>query len=504
MLAGVGLPALAVALVRPARSDTDSLDVALLGRRVLIVAPHPDDEVLATGGTINRLISSGVAVRVVLITAGDGYLRAARRLNGGRLDHAAFQRLGQLRFEESLAAATKLGLSADDLVCLGYPDGMVATFWDQRWDARPEEPALTTGVSRVPYAWAYRPGAEYSGRELAADLTRIVADFSPDTVIAPDSHDTHDDHRASAHFVSHALRQAGFEGRRLSGIVHFGRYPLTAPSLRGRPMDPPPALRTAETVWHSVHLDRAATLAKAAGIASHVSQTRLRDMRMFMSLFVRTNELFVSREPARIAWVDDDTDPPGGTTGTVITSCSQGRPFRLAGPAPLRSLRLVQGPRRLWVGLRSTAPLSPRDEYRIGLRLLGGDQEPRRLDLVMTGDASVRDLCSSDGFLDPGEVTVLTGDRTAWIGLPASILEGYEHCMVGAGVGQDRRARIRTAWRDVALRLTTPVKPLAEPSGDVGLGALVAGVGEHGAGVSHLDKPGGTVHRLPQHEGGSV
>ena len=36
--------------------------------RVLALAPHPDDEVLAFGGTLNRLARRGADVRVVLLT----------------------------------------------------------------------------------------------------------------------------------------------------------------------------------------------------------------------------------------------------------------------------------------------------------------------------------------------------------------------------------------------------------------------------------------------------
>jgi LmbE family N-acetylglucosaminyl deacetylase len=39
-------------------------------RRVLVVAPHPDDEVLGVGGTIARLVSEGAEVHVGIVTTG--------------------------------------------------------------------------------------------------------------------------------------------------------------------------------------------------------------------------------------------------------------------------------------------------------------------------------------------------------------------------------------------------------------------------------------------------
>lgn len=42
----------------------------MIGRRVLVVAAHPDDEVLGVGGTIPRIVSEGATVDVVIVTDG--------------------------------------------------------------------------------------------------------------------------------------------------------------------------------------------------------------------------------------------------------------------------------------------------------------------------------------------------------------------------------------------------------------------------------------------------
>ena len=39
--------------------------------RLLILAPHPDDESLATGGLIQRAVKAGAKVRVLFATDGD-------------------------------------------------------------------------------------------------------------------------------------------------------------------------------------------------------------------------------------------------------------------------------------------------------------------------------------------------------------------------------------------------------------------------------------------------
>jgi LmbE family N-acetylglucosaminyl deacetylase len=51
---------------RPARLELD------LCRRVVVVAPHPDDEVLGTGGLLLQLARRGVRIDVVAVTDGEG------------------------------------------------------------------------------------------------------------------------------------------------------------------------------------------------------------------------------------------------------------------------------------------------------------------------------------------------------------------------------------------------------------------------------------------------
>ena len=52
------------------------------GERLLVIAPHPDDETLGAGGLIQRVVSAHATVRVVLVTAGDGYVEAVRYETG--------------------------------------------------------------------------------------------------------------------------------------------------------------------------------------------------------------------------------------------------------------------------------------------------------------------------------------------------------------------------------------------------------------------------------------
>jgi LmbE family N-acetylglucosaminyl deacetylase len=81
------------------------------GRRSLVLAPHPDDEVLGCGGTIARKVGHGTRVSIVFLTDG----RRGGVGSPGTVTAA--------REAEAIRAAEALGLSADHLAFLGFEDG---------------------------------------------------------------------------------------------------------------------------------------------------------------------------------------------------------------------------------------------------------------------------------------------------------------------------------------------------------------------------------------------
>ena len=82
-------------------------------RRVVVVAPHPDDEVFGAGGLIRRLVQRGAAVRVLAVTDGEASHPGSPSGMGAR------------RHAESLAALRRLGAGSAMVMSLGLPDGLV-------------------------------------------------------------------------------------------------------------------------------------------------------------------------------------------------------------------------------------------------------------------------------------------------------------------------------------------------------------------------------------------
>jgi LmbE family N-acetylglucosaminyl deacetylase len=84
--------------------------------RILILAPHPDDESIACAGIIQKALEAGAQVRVVYLTNGDhnelAFIVYEKRIT---LRQGEFVHLGKLRQQESIKAMKFLGLSEKDL-----------------------------------------------------------------------------------------------------------------------------------------------------------------------------------------------------------------------------------------------------------------------------------------------------------------------------------------------------------------------------------------------------
>lgn len=159
--------------------------------RTLIIAPHPDDDVLAAGGLIQRVLGDGGAVHIVFVTDGENNPWPQRWMEKkwtiSAEDRAAW---GALRRDEAHCSLTRLGVSASGTTFLGLPD--------QR-------------VSRL-----LRQG----DTTLLRALRTLIRDFRPTLIVSPSSRDLHPDHRAVA-WCAH--------------VASAGEIPITTYVVHGRP-----------------------------------------------------------------------------------------------------------------------------------------------------------------------------------------------------------------------------------------------------------------------------
>jgi LmbE family N-acetylglucosaminyl deacetylase len=129
------------------------------GTRVAVLAPHPDDEVLGCGGTIQKHVAAGERVTVLMMTSGERTASFA----GRSTDDSRSQREA-----EAIAACGVLGA---DVVFLRMPDGGV-------------------------------------GDEAGPTLDDALRSVGADLVYAPNPVDAHRDHVATTRLLGGAVERS--------------------------------------------------------------------------------------------------------------------------------------------------------------------------------------------------------------------------------------------------------------------------------------------------------
>ena len=160
------------------------------GRRWLVLAPHPDDELLTIGATLRLAHDRGIALRVVVVT------------DGGAQGDAA------VRERDAVAAAGVLGVVAP-------------VFWRRR--DRSLDPR---------------------DRSLRVAIGGEIEDFRPDAILVTSPVELHPDHRALALAVRRELRRRRAWGRRAVAPEWVVCYEVATPLM-------PNCLVAADAVWEA-------------------------------------------------------------------------------------------------------------------------------------------------------------------------------------------------------------------------------------------------------------
>lgn len=265
------------------------------GANLLVIAPHPDDEVLAVGGLIQRVLAGNGRVAIVLITNGDGQYLAPLAADG-RISHnpIAYITLGQRRQAETISALKQLGVGEASIYFLGYPDGRLQDLWLSSWPTATPVTAPYTRASKSPYDNNYNPDAIYRGLDLSSDLTAILQEFQPDIVAIPHPLDTHPDHAAVSHFAQFTLAYylpppGGAFPTVLGYLIHYEAYPLPRGANTSKLLLPPAPLANRGRGWLTYVLSDEERAHKMQAIGFYTSQ---RATMGFLRSFARANEIF--------------------------------------------------------------------------------------------------------------------------------------------------------------------------------------------------------------------
>lgn len=262
--------------------------------RILILAPHPDDEILGTGGVIQKTLSAGGKVKVVLYTCGEhnqlAFLFYCRRLV---LKQKGFLSLGSTRIAETREAVGYLGLKEEDVVFLGYPDLGTLSILTRHWGANVPYRDLLTRIAAVPYPVCLSPGAPYTAESILNDLKRVILDFKPTQIFVSSPLDSNGDHVSLYVFLRLALWD--LESRIPDPeiypyLVHYRGWPRPLGYHPDLELTPPSQLNNSVLSWEGLNLEPQEVEQKWRALSFYQSQ--LGYSRKLLFSFARKNELF--------------------------------------------------------------------------------------------------------------------------------------------------------------------------------------------------------------------
>jgi len=260
--------------------------------RLLILAPHPDDEVLGCGGIIQKAVKLNLPLRLAFLTNGD-YNQWSFMLYRKRpvVMPKSVEAMGLVRHDEAVAAAKELGVSSEQLTFLGYPDFRTLNIWYSHWGDRPPAKGMFTEAEAVPYSNAFRPGALYKGDDILQDLKNIILEFKPTKIFLSHPSDHHPDHRALYLFSTITLwgLHNELQASLFPYLIHYKKWPKPEGYFPDESIEPPQPFQKTIT-WQNITLNNEEINAKHHAIKKH--KTQYGSNAKYLLSFMRTNELY--------------------------------------------------------------------------------------------------------------------------------------------------------------------------------------------------------------------
>lgn len=196
-----------------------NLDISSINH-LLVVVPHQDDEILIGAGFIDQMLKQKKKVTVAVVTNGDYECT----------DYSK----GRARLKETLAGLKVLGLSAENVLFLGYADtGMPReeSFLTALIHTEEGEKVFPSSASAVTYGLEEKEDfhymccgehGTYSKNTLIADLQELISRSTPDAILTTHPLDMHGDHEALFYFVKSVLEDKNIVSdiRVFVGMVH--------------------------------------------------------------------------------------------------------------------------------------------------------------------------------------------------------------------------------------------------------------------------------------------
>lgn len=157
--------------------DNSFYDSQFKNKKVMVIVPHEDDDLLISGQVLPPMYKNGADVRVVFATNGDKRVSAYTRQS------------------EACNALEKLGIPREKVIFLGYPDGTQLYVGKKAFSFSSGWEHTYAGKGFKDYHFdRFGTHAKYTAENMVDDIESVVLEYRPDYILAIDF-DTHTDHR---------------------------------------------------------------------------------------------------------------------------------------------------------------------------------------------------------------------------------------------------------------------------------------------------------------------
>lgn len=157
--------------------DNSFYDSQFKNKKVMVIVPHEDDDLLISGQVLPPMYKNGADVRVVFATNGDKRVSAYTRQS------------------EACNALEKLGIPREKVIFLGYPDGTQPYVGKKAYSFSSGWDHTYAGKGFKDYHFdRFGTHAKYTAENMVDDIESVVLEYRPDYILAIDF-DTHTDHR---------------------------------------------------------------------------------------------------------------------------------------------------------------------------------------------------------------------------------------------------------------------------------------------------------------------
>lgn len=157
--------------------DNSFYDSQFKNKKVMVIVPHEDDDLLISGQVLPPMYKNGADVRVVFATNGDKSVSAYTRQS------------------EACNALEKLGIPREKVIFLGYPDGTQLYVGKKAYSFSSGWDHTYAGKGFKDYHFdRFGTHAQYTAENMVDDIESVILEYRPDYILAIDF-DTHTDHR---------------------------------------------------------------------------------------------------------------------------------------------------------------------------------------------------------------------------------------------------------------------------------------------------------------------